>query len=76
MMSDARRRPATEPLARAKPLPRSNEPWRLEIERWSAEDRFVWEERVAIMIVDGGLSEDEAERLAFEDASRYRAARR
>lgn len=75
-MSEARRRPATEPPARAKSLPRVSEPWRLELEGWTSEDRFVWQERVEIMIADAGLTVEEAERLAFQDTSKYRASKR
>ena len=49
--------------------------WREQLARWPAEDRFAWEERVAIMIEGAGLSVDEAERLGFSDVSLYRSRR-
>jgi len=54
----------------------SPDPWRLEVSRWSEEDRFEWEERVAIMLTDAGLSVGQAERAAFLDVCLYRTATR
>lgn len=71
------RRLASKPPAKARPAPTSSpEPWRLELETWSEEDRYAWEERVAIMTVVGGIPDEEAERAAFLDVSLYRTATR
>ena len=69
---------AKKPLAKARPeTPASSpEPWRLELERWNEEDRYAWEERVAIMLADAGLSLEQAEKNAFVDVSLYRMATR
>lgn len=45
------------------------ETWRSELETWNAEDRFAWEERVAIMLADAGLPLEKAEKAAFLDVS-------
>lgn len=60
----------------SKPPTSSPEPWRLELERWNEEDRYAWEERVAIMLADAGLSLEQAEKNAFLDVSLYRTATR
>lgn len=66
-----RRLAKAERLAKARPAPTSSpEPWRLET--WSEEDRYAWEERVAIMTVVGGIPEEEAKRAAFLDVPLYR----
>lgn len=73
------RRLATKPPAKAKPpvvATSSPETCRLALERWSAEDRFAWEERVAIMLEGAGLSLEQAEKAAFLDVSLYRTATR
>jgi len=72
------RRLATKPPAKARPeTPTSSpEPWRLELERWNEEDRYAWEERVAIMLADAGLSLEQAEKNAFLDVSLYRTTTR
>ena len=64
------RRLATKPPAKAR------EPWREELSRWDEDARFEWEERVAIMLADAGLSLDQAERAAFLDVSLCRTATR
>jgi hypothetical protein len=40
--------------------------WWRELAQWSVDQRELWDERAAIMEVEGGLSRDEAEREAFE----------
>lgn len=71
------RRLASKPPTKVRMVPTSSpEPWRLELERWNEEDRYAWEERVAIMLADAGLSLEQAERAAFLDVSLYRTATR
>jgi DNA primase len=43
----------------------SHPPWCREVARWPQALRELWEERAAIMEVDGGLSRDEAEQQAY-----------
>ena len=59
-------------LASRPPENTKTEPWRLELETWSEDDRFAWEERVAIMLADAGLPLEQAEQDAFLDVSLYR----
>lgn len=71
------RRLATKPPAKARMEAVSScppETWRLELAMWNEEDRFAWEERVAIMLAAAGLSLEQAEKAAFEDVSLYRDA--
>jgi hypothetical protein len=73
-MSDARRRveeTAAEPRAKAIARPAS-EAWRVHLGLWSADDRFAWAERAAIMIADAGLSVEDAEYAAFLDVQAHR----
>jgi hypothetical protein len=72
------RRLSAKPPTKTKPVVStlSPEPWRLELERWNEEDRYAWEERVAIMLADAGLSLEQAEKDAFLDVSLYRTATR
>jgi len=44
--------------------------WRLEVGSWPEELRGEWDERAAIMELDGNLTRNEAEYLAFEDVER------
>ena len=72
------RRLATKPPAKARPeTPKSSpEPWRIELAGWNEEDRFAWEERVAIMLADAGLPLEQAKLAAYTDGSLYRKAKR
>jgi hypothetical protein len=75
LMSEPRRRPEEQLVdePRAKPLARpASQAWRLKLALWSAEERFAWAERAAIMIEQGGVPEAEAEHAAFEDVAKYR----
>ena len=69
------RRLSAKPPTKTKPVVStvSPETWRLELETWDEEDRFAWEERVAIMLADAGLSLEQAERAAFLDVSLCRS---
>lgn len=68
------RRLSAKPPTKTKPVVStvSPETWRLELETWDEEDRFAWEERVAFMLADAGLSLEQADRAAFLDVSLYR----
>lgn len=46
--------------------------WR-EVQYWSADDRYAWEDRVGIMMEGAGLSLDQAEHAAYDDCRLYRA---
>jgi hypothetical protein len=48
-------------------VPRNECYWRAITAFWPPEVRERWEERVAIMRFDGGLTWEQAERRAFED---------
>ncbi len=67
------RRLASKPPVKARPEAPTNSPetWRAELEQGSEKDRFAWEERVAIMLADAGLSLEQAEKAAFLDVSLY-----
>ena len=75
-MSDPRRRTeetTPEPRAKALARPRSDG-WRVDLAGWSDDDRFGWLERVAIMLSDAELSEEEAEYAAYLDGPKRRTA--
>jgi hypothetical protein len=56
----------TQPLKQSLgPLPATLN-WQEQLAGWPQEWRDLWDERAAIMEVEGGLSRDEAERHAFE----------
>ncbi len=44
--------------------------WQEELKFWSPELQEAWQERAAIRYFDGGLNQEKAERLAFEDVKR------
>ena len=56
----------THPLKRSLGLPRVTSNWQDQLAGWPQEWRDLWDERAAIMEVEGGLSRDRAEREAFE----------
>ncbi len=74
LVSDPRRKPVEQaPEPRAKVLGRPvRESWRVELALWSADDRFAWAERAAILIADAGLPPEDAEHAAFHDVAKYR----
>jgi hypothetical protein len=73
MSEPSRRFGPTAPEARAKTLSRDpSAAWRVELATWGDDDWFAWTERVAIMVVQGGLEPEQAEHAAFLDVSRHR----